>query len=201
MAKNPNEKIFFISYDNNSISVTNKLHEFIDVECDKVGPDGTCGKTAFHWARYIPNTYTLATTEKTQWDVQKLTNAIDKYLDKRLLFVIFDITDSPRQGRMNPKYWKFLKESENLTESFANAKRARKLKKIKEMTENKLRLKLKAEQLEQRKIEVEKKLKEKLEEDRLREEEKRIQELEDSLNTPDIDPSVKKKRKKFLGIF
>lgn len=193
MAKNNKEKIFILCY---KTPHHEKLHKFIKEEL------GINDKRKYlHWATYLPNFYTLSSLEDTYWDVNKLTNAISKYMDDNIIFIIFEVQNSPVQGSMPKKYWDYWKDSQDLTSTFENHRRSKKLKKITDYIKKKERLKQKEEELKRKKIELEKELSLKKKEEELLEEERRLKEIEDKLKNKDSsndnDNKTKKRRFRF----
>jgi hypothetical protein len=189
---NKKEKIFVLMYETNDRP---KLHKFIDELCDfKKGGDN---KKYLHWAHYN-GFYTLSTLENTYWDVNKLSEAIYKHMEHNIRHIIFEVQDSPAQGRMPDKYWKFWKESQDLTGTYANYTRAKKLKKITEYINKKKELQRREEEIKRRKRELEKAISLKKREDEIKAQELEIEELEKELHDePDTiveTPTKKRKR-------
>jgi hypothetical protein len=171
-----NKKIFALTYDTNK---KDKLHKFINDVCNyKKGGDN---KKYLHWAHYN-GFYTLSTLENTYWDVNKLCEAIYKYMDNDISLFIFEIQGSIFYGKMPDKYWKFWKESQNLNETIDNYNRAMKLKKLTTYINKKKELERKEKELKRKEIEIQKALSLKKIEDELKLKEKELQELERELN-------------------
>lgn len=187
---NPKEKTFTLNFKTHE---TNKLHNFIDSFGEECGDK----KKYLHWARFLPNFYTLSTLEYTSWTVGKLTDAIYKHMKNEITFIVFEVQDSKVQGRMKDEYWSFWKESRNLTTSIKNKNRSRKLKKITDYIKRESELKRKEEELKNRRIELEKSLTFKKREDDLKRKEKELLELESQLIDDDgnvVDEPKTKKR-------
>jgi len=188
---NQKEKIFALMYDTKDVD---KLHKFIDEICEY--KKGTDNKKYLHWARYC-GFYTLATIEDTYWTVNKLTDAIYKHMENNIRFIIFEIQDAPAQGRMDNKYWKFWKESQNLSGTLANYSRAKKLKKLTAYINKKAALERKEQEIERRKVELKKAIDLKKREDELKAKEKELEEMEKLLHgEPDVieEPPKRKRR-------
>lgn len=185
---NPKEKIFAFIHDANTSIKLDKLHRFFDVDCSS---DRTFdNKKYLHWSKFLPNFYTLATYEDSYWTVQNLTTAVYEYMDKDLRFVIFEVQDAPRQGRMNPKFWEHWTKIEDLTTTTKNNMRSKKLKKIKSYIKQKANLEKREEQLKQKRFEVEKALKLKAKRDKLLREENELKEIEKMLHEDDIEKGI-----------
>jgi len=193
MAANKKEKIFALMYNTSDVA---KLRKFVE---DIKNQGGSTQKSKYlTWANYC-GFYTLASLEDTYWTVDKLTAAIYKYMEKNINLIIFEIQDAPVQGRMVDKYWTWWKESQDLTGTFKNYKRARKLEKIISYTKRKAELDKKEQDIARRKAELKKAISLKKKEDELKAQERELDELEKQLHPePEvIEETPKKKRKGF----
>ena len=190
---NKKEKIFALMYETND---RNKLHKFIDEHCDYA--KGGDNKKYLHWAHYN-GFYTLCSLENTYWDVNKLSEAIYKHMDGNIRHIIFEVQSAPAQGRMPDKYWKFWKESQDLTGTYANYTRAKKLKKITDYLNKKKELERRAESIKRRKRELEKAISLKNQEDELKAQEAELDQLEKELHGDDIIEIEEPKKRKRWG--
>jgi len=184
---NKKEKIFALMYDTNEPA---KLRKFVDEVCEY--KRGTDNRKYLTWANYC-NFYTLATLENTYWDVQKLSDAIYKYMNENIKFIVFEIQDAPAQGRMNPKFWKFWKESQDLTQTFDNYTRSKKLKKLTTYINTKRELERKEQEIAIRKNELKKALSLKKREDGIKAQEAELEEMEKEFYGEET-PTKSKKR-------
>ncbi len=179
---NSTEKIFALHF-----KTTNplKLHEFI-----KSCSDVEQGKNKYlHWTRFLDGFYTLATLENTTWNVNNLSKAINKHMEKTCTFVIFEIQDSAAQGRMDGDFWVELKKAKDLTGHYRNLKRARKLKKIVDYTNKKSELERKEQDILRRTEELKKSIDLKKKENELKAQEEELKEMEKQFqedNNPEI---------------
>ena len=190
---NQKEKIFAFHY---KTTDPEKLHKFID-DC---GSNKQGRNKYLYWTRFLPNFYTLATLEDTYWDVNKLTKAIYDHMEKNISFVIFEIENTPAQGRMPEDFWNAWKNSQDLTGHFKNMKRVKKLKKIIAYTNKKAELEEKERELERRRAELKKALSLKKREDELKVKEKELEEMEKLLHDePDTITETPTKRRKRWG--
>jgi len=187
---NPKEKIFTLNF---KTTDPVKLHAFMD----KYGNNKVEKPKYIYWTRYLDNFYTIATLENTYWNVNTLTDAIYKHMEKNIKFVIFEVQDSACQGRMVDEYWKAWKQEQDLTGHFKNLARARKLKKLTAYIKKKTQLEEKEKELLRRRVELEKSLSLKKREDELKVKERELDELEKQLHgEPEIieEPPKKKSR-------
>jgi len=186
---NPKEKIFTLNF---KTTDPVKLHAFMD----KYGNNKVEKPKYIYWTRFLDNFYTIATLEDTYWDVNKLTSAIYKHMENNITFVIFEVSNSPCQGRMVDGFWKAWKQEQDLTGHFKNRKRSQKLKKLTDYIHKKEELKQKEIELQRRKVELEKSLSLKKKEDELRAKEIELEELEKQLHdTEEIEETPKKRVK------
>ena len=185
---NQKEKIFALMYETNEPT---KLREFVDEICEY--KRGTDNKKYLTWANYC-NFYTLATLENTYWNVQKLTDAIHKHMNKNIKFIVFEIQDTPAQGRMDPKYWTFWNQAQNLTQTIDNYTRARKLKKLTKYINTKRELERKEQEITRRKIELKKALSLKKRENEIKSQEAELEEMEKELHGESEVPTKRKRR-------
>jgi hypothetical protein len=190
---NPKEKIFILMYDTLNKIDDDKLHKFID-ELGAYKANGDNSKY-LHWAKYC-GFYTLSTLENTYWDANKLSNTIHKYMDNNITHIIFEVQNVPVQGRMPEKYWKFWKQSQDLTSTIQNYTRSKKLKKLTNYINKKKELEQREKEIENKKIELKKALYLKNKEEELKKQEKELEEMEKQLLEPiekENTPKVKKR--------